>query len=252
MTATALFDVNLAAALAARAGAMVMAAPALGSRNIPVPVRVGLAIGLAALLYPLVPPPAAPPATVFGLAGLLLREIAVGLLLGGIGTLVLAGVLLAGELLDVQLGFGMAQLYDPMTQRPGGPVAQFYHLFALLLFFGTDTHLYLLAALGRSYQAVPAGALALSPAAQQRLIDLFRDVFPLALRIALPIVGVLLLLDLLLGFLSRTMPQLNVFAAGFAIKIAAGLALAAWTLPQLGLLLRDAYAGLAQQWLSLF
>lgn len=246
-------NVPLACAILARTGAVLMVAPAFGSRSIPVPIRIGLALALSCLLYPLLSGrPPQPMSSVLSLAVFLLREMAIGLLIGWIGMLVVAGIRLAGELLDIQMGFGLAQLYDPLSQQSHTVIAQFYHLLALVLFFSTDAHLFLLAALARSYQSVPPGGLSLSPALLQRLIDLFRELFPLALRIAMPIAGLLLLIDLLLGYLARTLPQLNVFAVGFAVKIAAGLLLIAWTLPQLTLLLHDTYRSLGERWLSLF
>ena len=140
-----------------RTGAMLMAMPLVGTRAVPVRVRVLLAGALAMAIAPLLPPPPASAgidaATVLGVA----REVALGVAMGFVLRLVFEAGAVAGELVSQGMGLAFAQMNDPLRGTSSGVVAQWFYLAFGLLFFAADGHLAMVALLVRSYQALPVG-----------------------------------------------------------------------------------------------
>jgi len=207
----------------ARIAGLILAAPVLGHALVPVRVRVALAAVFALALAPALPAPAAPPTTVVGLAGAVAVESAVGVLLGFAAQLVFAGVALGGQLAGMQMGFGVASLFDPTEQAQVTVVAQWQQLLVLVVFLALDVHHLLLRALLESFRLVPVGAAALGASSAGGMVTLGSDVFTVAVRLAAPVLVVLLLTNATLGVLARVIPQLNVFVLGFPVNVGAGL-----------------------------
>jgi flagellar biosynthetic protein FliR len=214
----------------ARLGGLIAAAPVFGHLVMPVRVRVGLAAVLAAALTPAVAPAAAP-ASVWSLAGLVVVEAAIGVVLGLVAQFVLAGVQLGGQLAGIQMGFGIVNLIDPQTHAQVSVIAQWEQLLALLVFLVLDVHHLLLRALLGSFQAAPPGAVALTAESLHGVVALASDMFVVGVRIAAPVVIALLLTNGALGVLARTVPQLNVFVVGFPLNVGVGLVMLGASLP---------------------
>lgn len=215
----------------ARIAGLILAAPAFSHALVPVRVRVALAAILAAAIAPVLPAPVAPPATLWGLAGAVAVESALGVLLGFVAQLVFAGVALGGQLAGMQMGFGVASLFDPTEQAQVTVIAQWEQLVVLAVFLVLDVHHLLLRALFESFRLVPLGAGTLSAAAVGGTVTLAGDVFSIGLRLAAPVLVVLLLTNATLGVLARVIPQLNVFVLGFPVNVGAGLVALGAALP---------------------
>jgi flagellar biosynthetic protein FliR len=178
---------------------------------------------------------------------------------GALGALLALGILLAfaafsfaGTLLDLQIGFGMASVYDPVSKRPLPVLTNAFNQFAILMFFLVDGHHALMRGLAFSLERFPLGqAWDVEPAVQV-LMKKVGAVFGLGFSLAAPVVCCLLLVEFALGVISRNLPQMNTFVVGVPAKIAAGLlALALWHAGAGGAMLR-VYQSIYTTWDQLF
>jgi flagellar biosynthetic protein FliR len=218
--------------VAARLSGLVLVAPIFGHGLVPVRVRAGLVGVLALALAPIVPAPAldAEP-SVWTLVGLVAVEGAIGALLGTVAQLVLAGAQLAGEMVGHQLGFGIAHVIDPGTPAATSVVAQWQHLVALLVFLALDVHHVLLRAVLASFRVAPPGEATLSAAVLDGVVAQGATLFAVGVRVAAPVIVVLVLVNGGLAVLARTIPQLNVFAVGLPVSVGVGLVMVGASLP---------------------
>ncbi|MCL6635659.1 MAG: flagellar type III secretion system protein FliR [Peptococcaceae bacterium] len=216
-----------------RAAAFLIAGPLYAFRGIPPMVKVGFALALAAVIFPVLeagPPPAG--IWEYGLAAV--EEIGVGLLLGTAVTMILNGVRMAGQFVDFQIGYAMATLMDPLNGVQNTLLSQYLYLLGMVFFLVTDGHYTLITGLVQSYRLVPLGAASFGGSAALALLKIYAGAFTIALQVSAPVLAVLVVTDLALGFLARTAPQINVFLTGFPIKIAVGLLTLSFLLPLLG------------------
>ena len=217
-----------------RVSSFLMTAPFFSMPLIPGRVRLGLALALAVALFPSVAPVAPDvPGGVWGYAMTALGEAGVGLGMGLVATFVFSAVTVAGQYMDLQIGFAMAALVDPASNVNTTVLAQYLFFLAMLLYLDFDGHLLLIAALAKSYQLVPLSPSGFPAPAAGSVVRTFAQLFVLAVQIAMPLLAVLLVIELVLGFLGRTAPQTNVFMLSFPINVAAGLLTLAIVLPML-------------------
>ena len=216
----------------ARLAGLVLASPVFGHGLVPVRVRAGLVGVLALALAPVVPVPALPTEpSGWALAGLAAAETAVGVLLGVVAQLVLAGVQLGGEVAGLQLGVGLAHVIDPSTPAGASVVAQWQYLGALVVFLLLDVHHVLLRAVLESFRAAPIGQALPTSDVLAGIVAQGARLFAVGVRIAAPVIVVLLLVNGGLAVLARTLPQLNVFAVGFPLHVGVGLVVLGASLP---------------------
>ncbi|OPX88568.1 MAG: Flagellar biosynthetic protein FliR [Pelotomaculum sp. PtaB.Bin117] len=210
--------------------------PLFGFRGIPPLFKVCFPLALAIVLFPTAAANlTALPGGVWGYGLAIISEIAVGLLLGITVTIILNSIRMAGQMIDVQIGYSMASMVDPMNGVQNTLLAQYLYLLALILFLILDGHYTLIMGLAKSYDLVPLSAATLMNGSMPLvLIKTFSGAFTIALQVSAPVLAVLLVSDLALGFLSRTTPQINVFLTGFLVKIAVGLLTLSFLIPLLG------------------
>lgn len=228
------FDFNISQALFSvmvsfRLGAFLMSSPISSYVNLP-QVKVLLSVFLGFLIAPVIPFQMPPNfgQEVFPFFYAALTETLVGLMLGfGLQILfMLANV--AGEFAGVQIGFSMASLFDPsLGQLP--LLAFFYRVFLLMAFFMFNMHHDLLLVLARTYESIPVGMPFFSLAEFiPGMLKLFTTVFLLALRLGLPIIAIILLLNITIGIVTMTAPQMNFyFNVSFIVNIIIGMSLVA-------------------------
>ncbi len=208
----------------ARATAFFAVFPVFGGGGVPVRIKAGAGGVLALFLFGLVSPLAEMPTHALGMALMMIREVILGLVLGSLVHFVFMGAQFAGQAIGVQMGLAIASIFDPSTGEQVGVSGRFYYLVAILLFLGLDLHHPFLAGFGSSFDLLPIGGTQLAVAGFQHWAELSGQVLLLAVRMSLPVIGALLLVDLALGFLSRLVPQMNIFLVGFPLKIGLGLA----------------------------
>lgn len=213
-----------------RVAGIVGTVPVFGSRFVPVKVKIGVSVALAALLAPLVG--AVPDAPTTGaLAALIVREFALGAAVGFVLSTVFMGIQLGGQLVGVQMGFGVVNVIDPETREELPIIGQLQYVLALLIFLAVDGHHWVLAAIVGSFDRIPIGGAVLSGAPTEIIARASATVFVTAVRIAAPVTATLLLTDTALALVARAVPQMNVFVVGFPLKIAVGLSLLVLSFP---------------------
>lgn len=216
-----------------RIGALLMAAPVLGARLVPVRVRLGLALALTAVVAPLAGPvPALDPLTLPGLF-VTVQQVLVGVAMGFALQLVFGAFVHGGQVVAMQMGLGFASMVDPQHGVQVPVVSQFYVILVTLLFFALDGHLALVEVLVESFRAIPVSPHGLAIAGWWDLVAWTSVLFAGALRIALPAVAALLFVNLALGVMARAAPQLNIFAVGFPMSLLLGFVAMLLTLPGL-------------------
>ena len=216
--------------LATRLGALLLMTPPIGVKAIPATVRVAFVFAMAAMLAGSSPTQQLP--RLDGIADLVTAassELALGTTMALGIAFAFAAFAAGARLLDVQIGFGIGQVFDPVTQQQlpvlSGVVAQL----AVVLFFVSDAHHAMLRGIAASIERFPPGAgwpldASLGPVLQQAA-----GMFSLGFAIVAPVVFCLALIDLGLGVLARNLPQMNMFVLGVPVKVVAGLAaLSVW------------------------
>lgn len=216
----------ITAALAVRFGVLAATLPLLDMRSVPPLWRVALAFSFAAALAPGIAQSL--PGTTVSLAWPALvmecvRSLVVGALLGFTINLVFTTVRYAGSIVGMQIGFAIVNSYDPMSNSQISVISQLYYLLAVLLFFATGAHQILVAAMFQSCLAVPPFASGDPVGGAWYLVKEFGTVFSLGLKMAAPVVIVLMLVSASMGVIVKTVPQLNILVVGFPVKIGVGL-----------------------------
>ncbi|MFA1820661.1 flagellar biosynthetic protein FliR [Virgibacillus oceani] len=193
--------------------------PLFSYRTIPVPFKVGFSFFLAWVMFYTVDP------AVINVDGtyffLLLKEAMVGLLIGLIAFIILSAVQIAGGFVDFQMGFAIANVVDPQTGAQTPLTGQYFYIFALLFLLSVNGHHLLIDGIFNSYQFIPIDAFIPfhHGSIADFVIDAFNYMFLIAFQMAIPIVGCLFLVDVALGMIARTVPQVNVFVVGLPLKI---------------------------------
>jgi flagellar biosynthetic protein FliR len=232
---------------------LVMTAPLLNAQAVPPRVRLIFSIVLTAVIAPLLP--RLPPMALFGSDWWLtiLHESIVGIALGLALQLVFEAAMLAGELVSYGMGLGFAQLVDPLHGAAAPMLGQFYQVCAMLLFLSLGGLLQVVQLLADSFRLAPVGGTVLEASSFLALAQFGGLCFSGALRIALPAVMALLLVNLGFGAMNRSAPALNAMSLGFPLALIAGLLALCFSLPQLQVALTDLVSetlGFIAQWLK--
>ena len=217
--------------------ALFSALPVLGTRTVPLRVRVALAFFVALAAQPVLPPLPSEVATIAldaPVAALLVaQQVIVGLALGFAVRLVFAAVEYAGEVIGLQMGLNFAGFFDPVTASQGTATGRFFGTAVAWLFVVINGHLIVIAAVVASFTAFPVGPEPFAFVRQLQPHQWGAELFRLGLWIALPIVAMLLFVNLVLGLISRVAAQMNIFAIGFPITVGVGLLGMLATLPMM-------------------
>jgi flagellar biosynthetic protein FliR len=207
-----------------RAGGLVSGAPFGGSRVVPVVVRVWIAILLAVATYPAVRAAALVGGiTIVSVFLALVGETLLGLVLGWLAQLLFSAMRLAGQEIELKSGLGLIQLVNPNDGSQSGLFSTLFELLAGLLFFALDGHHLLVQALWSSYNVFPLTGERFAVKLLEGVVSSAGEVFTIALRVSAPVVIGLLLSDIILGLISRAIPQMNVFMVAQPVQF--GLAL---------------------------
>jgi flagellar biosynthetic protein FliR len=160
-----------------------------------------------------------------------LRELFIGAALGLLAALPLVALQVSGEQVSMAMGLSMASVMDPLMDRQTSIIGQLQFLIGLWFYFRWNGHLLLIQAVVESLRLLPPGRLSWIPAGDLSFGDWLSAVFDLAAKIVVPFYCALLLADVGLGFLARTVPQMNIFILGLPVKIALGFFVLAIVLP---------------------
>lgn len=218
----------------ARILGLFMVAPIFGHTAVPTRVKLGLGIFIALAIAPALPP--MPQVELGSWAGLLIlsQQILIGLAMGFVMKLIFSAIETAGEIIGLQIGLGFATFFDPQSAGQTLVIGRFLHLLAMLVFLAVNAHLLLLGVLVESFQSLPIQSTPLAAKGFFSLAQAGTHVFAIGLQLALPIIAILLMTNLALGILTRSAPQLNIFAIGFPITLGIGLITLDWSMDYFG------------------
>jgi flagellar biosynthetic protein FliR len=206
----------------ARVSGLMMFCPFLGSDAVPLPVKAGLTLVLTAVLHPL-HGPAALSLGSWQWAQVALGEAVIGLMLGLVANFLFEAAVMAGQILGVQIGYSLANVFDPQTQADTPVLSAFHQMAALLIFLELDVHHWLLRSMAHSFSYLPPGAAMATLAAASGLLHAAGGIFLAGVQIAAPSLVATLVADMALGFLGKASPQLPVLFIGLAVKNLVGL-----------------------------
>jgi flagellar biosynthesis protein FliR len=212
------------APVALRVGGLLTFGPFLGDRGIPNRVKAALLIVFTALLLPVTPVRPLPLGPVEWIQ-VVLGEWLVGVLIGLCVQVVFEGMQFAGQLTGIQLGLTLATLFDPQSDADSPVLSVFYNLITLLIFLQLNIHHWLLRALARSFEYLPVGSAVVTELMSRDLVRVMGTLFVLGIQIAAPVLLATMMIDLVLGFVSKASPQLPILLVGIPVKSLAGYAL---------------------------
>ncbi len=209
-----------------RVSGLITSAPIAGTQQVPIQVRVLLVMALALLITPsqwTINPPE--PKNLVDYALLLGGELLVGLILGLGLQFLFSGVQLAGLMISQTSGLTLADAFNPELNTEIPLFSQLMHLVAVVIFVCLGGQRELMAALLSTFRELPLGSVATIPSAGDLLLQLMSESFTLGIKIAAPCVVAILLTTLVMGLISRTLPQLNVMSFGFGANSLVTLAM---------------------------
>jgi flagellar biosynthetic protein FliR len=209
------------------------AMPVFAQRNVPMRVRVALSFLIAFCAQATLPTMPVIPLDSAAAVLAVMQQLLIGISLGFAVRIVFAGVEFAGELIGLQMGLNFAGFFDPASGGEATAASRFFGVCIGWIFIVTGGHLLLIAAVIQSFQAFPVGP---EPFAFLRTVQPHTwgmEIFRLGLWIALPMIGMLLFVNLVLGVISRVAQQMNIFSIGFPVTMGVGLIGMLVTLPTL-------------------
>ncbi len=213
---------------------MTVAAPSFAPPSYPVPVKFMFALVLSLALSPLLEyPQGLFQGSFIALILVGLREFCIGLGIGFFASLPLYAFQLAGGFSGINMGFGMVNILDPFSETQVSLLGQLKFMLALWFYFKWDGHILLFRCLVHSFKLLPFGIWGWSWSNGSITGEWLVELFYLAIKISLPFLGAMLLADIGLGFVARTVPQMNVFVLGFSIKILLGMLVLMFMVPLL-------------------
>ena len=218
-----------------RPGAAFLAAPVFGASNVPVQLRlvIALAVGIPGLQTTGFVLPADGLVSLEGFA-LVAGEVLAGLAIGFAVQIGFAAATIAGELIGNAMGLGFSAMIDPATGNTNPVIGQFLSILGTFLFLAIGGHLMLAVITVESYRALPPGDAWLGADALRQLAYFGTVLFAAGVSVALPVAFSIVLVQIMMGVLSRTAPALNLFAVGFPVALLSGLALLAIAAPVIG------------------
>ena len=208
-----------------RVTALIVSSPIFGRRNIPNQSQIGLCLFLTYIVFTVNPVAVAAPLAINGIfqyAIVCISELLFGLILGYVTTLFFSVVQTAGYVIDMQMGFGMVNVFDVQNNIQVPITGNFLYIMLSISFFVTNGHHQLIQILLNTFKVIAPGQVQLSGAIGWAAAEVFILAFLLAVNVAMPIIASGLLGELILAFIVRTTPQMNVFVVGIPLKIFLG------------------------------
>lgn len=241
-------EIYTAGLVFARVGAIVMLIPGLGDAAVPPRVRLAFAFVLTLTLFPLAAPSvAAIPALASGLAGAVIKELLIGLMIGGLLRMFLASLAVAGEAVSLQTTLSFAQTANPLGGATNTSVGAFLGLLGVTLIFATDLHHLFIGAIARSYTLFPPARPVPLQDASDMAVRTVGQAFALGVQLAAPVLVFSLVLNIAAGLIGRMLPQFQIFFVSTPINVLVGLSVFALSLGLIGLVWIDRYEAYLQR-----
>lgn len=207
-----------------RVSAFVAVAPYFSMNQVPRRVKTGLALAIALLLWFAVPKQVLEYETVIDYAVIVVKEAIVGIVIGFSASICNYIILFAGRMIDMDMGFAMVNIFDPVTKDQVSISGTFYNYAVMLCLLCSGMHTYVLRAFIDSYELIPVnGAVFDINGMYHGILQFLSDYTVIGFRIYLPIFMSIMILNVVLGVLAKVAPQMNMFVVGMQLKILTGL-----------------------------
>jgi len=208
--------------------------PVFGSKTIPTRYRMMLAVAVSACVYPMLLEPgrASLPNVIsvvdngmffWTMGAAVAMEMLVGILIGFCVSLPLIGMQVGGRIIDQQMGLGIAGVFNPEIGEEAGVISEFFFILSLVFFILIGGHRVVLSTVIGSFNHIPLGGFMVDNNVMNLLLGLCHAMFDLGLRVAAPLLCLFFLLTVSMGFIARTVPQLNILSIGFTVRIVCGM-----------------------------
>jgi len=207
-------------------------APLISNRAIPSVVKLWAGAFIAFALFPLIVARSGEISLDLGsIIVHAIQEFIIGASIGFSMGVLFSGVIYAGDLIGVDIGFSISSLIDPQNGVSAPVIGQMQYIVAAFVFLILNGHFFLLQALKASYGIVPIAGMRISGGAVEAIVRITGMVFVTAIKIGAPVLISLFLTDVLMGIIARMVPQINVFFVGLPLKIGVGLMMLAASMP---------------------
>lgn len=237
-----------------RVTTFIVVCPGFSYRGLSNIFKLALSIVISVLIHSIIPN-VTMPNNVYYLLFMAIEEAFLGLAMGYITKVVFAAIEIAGQLVDFQVGFSMASVYDPAMGIQASNYGRVYYWLSICLFFILDMHHKLIAAMINSFTLIPIGNLGFNGYGVEGVVRLFTLSFELAVNLAAPLIIVVLVTDVVLGIISKTVPQINVLMLGMPLKSAisffATMIMLSWFIGRIGTIV-SLMPGYLEEFLGLF
>jgi len=230
----------------ARISGIFVLTPVLSSASIPRRYKALLAFALSVAVFPLAQQTGLTSDAVMSLPALgmvIFSELLIGFVIGLIASMPLIAVQMAGFLMGYQMGLGLAQAYNPEMEGSNGVVNQLLFTMGITVYVSVGGLDLILVALLETFKRIPTGAFSASDVPIDMVVDLINSGIDLAIRLSAPVLGVILLSLISMGFVMKTMPQINILSVGFAAKILTGLTILTISLAAINSVIHDETLG---------
>ncbi len=204
-----------------RVGGLVMVAPVFGNTTIPARIRVAIVMLLTFVLAPL-SPATVDPMSAQGVSTMI-GQVLIGAAIGFVLKLVFEAVAFGGQLVSQSMSLGFSEVVNPEGGGSTPVLSQLYMVLVTLIFLAMDGHLQLVALLAESFRTLPPGSGAMGPNEMHAIVLFGARLFSGAVRVALPAMTSLLVVNIGFAAISRAAPSMNLFAVGFPITVTLGI-----------------------------
>ena len=221
-------NIILFMAIFTRLSGLFASAPLFSTYPIPMQVKIWLAACIAFILYPIVQYNTSfvVPNSVPALTLILFKEFIIGFAMGFCAYILFVGIEMGVNTFAIQMGLSADQALNPTSGGQSPVITQAYTYLASMLFIGLGAHQWLFSAIYNSFKSMPVGyVFTFSPELVGQIVQMSGQILGIGLSIALPVFGILFITDVLLGFTSKMMPQMNIFMVSMPLKIYLGLLL---------------------------
>ena len=197
--------------------------PILSRRNIPTIAKIGASVLITYIVIMVIQPE---PVDSGGQAGIylmmILRESIIGLIIGFITDMFFYMIQVAGEIMDMQSGLGMAKVFDPETHVQMSIMGSFISFMMYLYFFVTNAHLSYIRLFVTSFDIIPLGIGGFNPDLGMNIVSYFSVLFAMVIKLAMPIMAAELIMEFCIGILMKSVPQIQIMVVNIQIKVAFG------------------------------
>ncbi|MBL4698550.1 MAG: flagellar biosynthetic protein FliR [Phycisphaerales bacterium] len=214
--------------------------PLVTSTTIPTVYKALLSFMFAVAIYPFVPLATLPETIdLISLAPMLMTELLIGVIIGLIAGIPMMAIQMGGYIMGYQMGLSLAQSFNPELDTNSSVIGQLLFFLSIFIYISVGGFETIFMILADSFHTIGSGTFSVGDTPLELLLNVLNTGFELAIRVASPIMGVVSMLMIAMGFIMKTMPQINIMSVGFSIQILAGLSILALLIASVGLIAGD-------------